>query len=101
MLCQGVRFCLAEELSRWPRICGQAIQETKIGYLFGRKTRADGLPLRSNSEQNRDRSATWPIIHLKIFGRLHTQPSFFAHLASQGTSFLKANQLFGDHRNSS
>jgi hypothetical protein len=62
-------------------VCGEAIKETKIGYLLGREMHADGLPLYQDSEQDCDRSALRPIIDLKIFVRSDTQPGFFSHLA--------------------
>src|SRR5258706_5663740 len=43
------------------------LQHFQIGYLFGRKMHAAGLPLHQLSEQNCDRPTVRPITGLKIF----------------------------------
>ena len=72
---------LPEILSRGRRVCGQAIKETKIGYLFGSKMHLDGLPLHQDPEQDCDRSALGSIVDLEISGRFDSQSGFFSYLA--------------------
>src|SRR5258708_26518580 len=66
------RKVLPEKLGRGRRVCGEAIKETKIGYLLGREMPADGLPLYPDSEQDWNRAALKPIKELKIFA--HSDP---------------------------
>src|SRR5258708_17416633 len=64
---------------------GQAIKETKIGYLFSSKVHVDGLPLDQDPEQDCDRSALGSIVDLEINGRFDSQSGFFSYLSFKGT----------------
>ena len=72
---------LPEKLSRGRRVFGQAVKETKIGYLIDGQVHADRLPSDQDSEQDCDRAASGPIIYLKIRAGPNAQAGFLSHLA--------------------
>ena len=72
-----------EKLSRWSGVRRQAVKEAKVDDFFPRKLHPGSTPVHRDFEQDGDRSALGPVIHLLIDDGSNAQSSFFSHFAFQ------------------
>ena len=72
-----------EKLSRRSGVRRQAVKEAKVHDFFPREMHPGSTPVHRDFEQDGDRSALGPVIHLLIDDGSNAQSSFFSHFAFQ------------------